>query len=152
MVTTSASMRFMSSDEDMPIGLWPMAYGLTIWFPGSSGITGKSGGKREEKREERGELFQYIQNDQRIQAYRLMAYGLTIWFSGSSGLTGDSGRREGAKQEERGSEKRGEREQKKRREGAKQEERGRTRERLFQNIQNFQKNQFTNYLAFSIQH
>jgi len=46
-----------------------MAYGLTIWFPGSSGITGDFGGKRkaqggerEEKREERGELFLYAQN------------------------------------------------------------------------------------------
>ena len=29
-----------------------MAYGLTIWFSGSSGLTGDSGGKRE--KEERG--------------------------------------------------------------------------------------------------
>ena len=46
-----------------------MADGLTIWFPGSSGITGKFGGEREaqrgereEEREERGRLFLYIQN------------------------------------------------------------------------------------------
>ncbi|MBR5837115.1 MAG: hypothetical protein IKZ84_01115 [Victivallales bacterium] len=37
----------------MAYGLWLMAYGLTIWFPGSSGITGKFGGERK-AREERG--------------------------------------------------------------------------------------------------
>ena len=39
----------------MADGLWLMAYGpmgLTIWFSGSSGLTGDSGGKRE--KEERG--------------------------------------------------------------------------------------------------
>ena len=37
----------------MANGLWFMAYGLTIWFPGSSGITGKFAGERK-AREERG--------------------------------------------------------------------------------------------------
>ena len=143
----------------MAYGLWLMAYGLTIWFPGSSGITGKFGGERK-AREERGRKNGKREGDfSRISRTTseskhiglwLMANGLwlndlvfwkfwidwRLWEERGSKIK----RKEGAKKEEKGSKikrreggKRGERERKRGVREEDQEERGSKKRREREN-------------------